>query len=68
MAIGTEVRGFNPRRKAKFISFARLSFSLLDESAGRIGRELWWTNQDFSSVDVTPLLFSMFICHPRVKQ
>jgi hypothetical protein len=27
---------------------------LLDDSAGRIAIELWWTNQEFSLVDIVP--------------
>jgi hypothetical protein len=32
-------------------------------TAGRIVRELWWTNQEFSSIDIIPLWFFMFIYH-----
>jgi hypothetical protein len=40
----------------------RRSFCLLlDESAGRIARELWWTNHKLSSVDVSPPWYSMLI-------
>jgi hypothetical protein len=35
---------------------------LLDASAGRIARELWWTNQEFSPVVISPW-FSMLIYH-----
>jgi hypothetical protein len=42
-------------RKVKFIvSFPRSSCLLLDDSAGRIARELRWTNQEFSSVNIIP--------------
>jgi hypothetical protein len=30
-------------------------------SAGRIARELWWMNQEFSPVSISPLWFSMLI-------
>jgi hypothetical protein len=32
----------------------RSSCLLPDDSAGKIARELWWTNQGFSSVDIIP--------------
>jgi hypothetical protein len=32
---------------------------LLDDTAGRIAREFWWTNQEFSSVDIILPWFSM---------
>jgi hypothetical protein len=32
-------------------------------TARRIARELWWANQEFSSVDMIPSYFSMFIYH-----
>jgi hypothetical protein len=41
-------------RKAKLISFASWF-------AGRIARELWWTNRELSLVDIIPLWFSMLI-------
>jgi hypothetical protein len=42
-------------RKVKFIIPLACSSCLLpDDSAGRIYRELWWTNKEFSSVDITP--------------
>jgi hypothetical protein len=48
-------------RKAKFIiSFASSSCLLLDGSADRISRELWWTNQ-FPLVDIIPPWLSMLI-------
>jgi hypothetical protein len=28
---------------------------------GRLARELWWTNQEFSPVDIIPPWFSMLI-------
>jgi hypothetical protein len=34
---------------------------LLDDSAGRIARELWWMNQEFSPLDIIPPWFSMLI-------
>jgi hypothetical protein len=30
---------------------------------GRIARELWWMNGEFSLVNIIPPLFSMFIYH-----
>jgi hypothetical protein len=46
--------------KAKFIiSFTCPSCLLLDDSAGRIVQELWWTNQDFPFVDMIPPWFSI---------
>jgi len=46
------------------IAFAHSSCLLLDDSADRIARELYWTNQEFSSDDiiVSPW-FSMLVCH-----
>jgi hypothetical protein len=45
-------------RKAKFIiPFARSSCLVPADSAGRTDRELWWTNQEFSSDDIMPLWF-----------
>jgi hypothetical protein len=32
-------------------------------TAGRIARELWWTNLEFSSVDIIPPWFSTVIYH-----
>jgi hypothetical protein len=32
-------------------------------AAGRIARELWLTNQEFSPVNIIPPWFSMFIYH-----
>jgi hypothetical protein len=40
-------------------SFARSSYLLPDDSAGRIDRELWWTNQELPFVDIIPPWFSM---------
>jgi hypothetical protein len=34
---------------------------LADDSAGKIDRELWWTNQEFFSVDGIPPMFSMLM-------
>jgi hypothetical protein len=33
------------------------------DSAGSIARELWWTNQEFSSVDIILPWFSMLVCY-----
>jgi hypothetical protein len=35
---------------------------VLEDSAGRIARELWWTNQEFSAVDIIQLWFFLLIC------
>jgi hypothetical protein len=49
--------------KAKFfILFARSSCLLPDYSAGMIYRELWWTNQEFFTVDVIPPWCSLLAC------
>jgi hypothetical protein len=34
---------------------------LLDDFAGRIARELWWMNQEFSPVDIISPWFAMLI-------
>jgi hypothetical protein len=36
---------------------------LLDGCSGMIARELWWTNQEFSPIDIIPPQFSMVIYH-----
>jgi hypothetical protein len=36
---------------------------LLDDSACSTVGELWWTNPEYSSVDIIPSWFSMLICH-----
>jgi hypothetical protein len=36
---------------------------LLDDTAGRTARELLWTNQEFSPVNIIPPWFSMLIYH-----
>jgi hypothetical protein len=55
--------------KVKFIIPVVCSFCLLpDDSAGRIARELWWMNQEFSSVDIIPPWFSMLTYHLRDNQ
>jgi hypothetical protein len=40
---------------------------LLDDSAGGLARELWWTNQ-FSTVDILPPWFSMLMYHQGDEQ
>jgi hypothetical protein len=47
------------------ISFLRqVSSALLpDDSACKIVRDIWWTNQDFSPVDNIPPWFSMIMYH-----
>jgi hypothetical protein len=32
-------------------------------TAGMVSRELWWTNQEFSPVDIIPPWISMLIYH-----
>jgi hypothetical protein len=51
------------------IPFAH-SFCLLPEdSDGRIARELWWTNHEFSSfIIITPPWFAMLINHLLEEQ
>jgi hypothetical protein len=41
---------------------------LLDDYAGRIVRELWRTNQEFSPVDIIKLRFFMLIHHVEDEQ
>jgi hypothetical protein len=41
---------------------------LLDGSAGRIARELWWTNEEYYPVDIIPPCFSMLINQLRDEQ
>jgi hypothetical protein len=54
-------------RKAKFIIPSPVPPDLvLDISAGRISRELWWTNQEFSAVDISPPRFSILVYHQLV--
>jgi hypothetical protein len=36
---------------------------LLDDSACRIARDLWWKNQEFPPVGTIPPCFFMLICH-----
>jgi quinol-cytochrome oxidoreductase complex cytochrome b subunit len=55
-------------RKAKFIIFwLFIPALLLDDTAGSIARELWWTNQ-FSPVDIIPPWFFLVIYHLEDKQ
>jgi hypothetical protein len=50
--------------KAKFRIACQVPLDLLlDASAGRIARELWWMNQNFSPVDIIPPWFSMLMYH-----
>jgi hypothetical protein len=39
-----------------------------DDTAGRTARELWWTNQEFSPVDITPPYLSKLMYHLRDVQ
>jgi hypothetical protein len=49
---------------AKFIIFFAQFLMLCSQmTAGMIVRELWWTDQEFSSADIIPPWFSIFICH-----
>jgi hypothetical protein len=41
---------------------------IADDSAGRIAKELWWTNEEFSSADIIPPWFSMLTYHPRMNK
>jgi hypothetical protein len=36
---------------------------LVGDSAGRIARELLWTNQEFFLINIIPAWFSMFLYH-----
>jgi hypothetical protein len=46
------------------IPFIHSSCLLPDDFTGRIARELWWTNQEFSPVDIIILPWlSMLIYH-----
>jgi hypothetical protein len=36
-------------------------------TAGRIDRELWWTDQEFSPFDIIPSWFSMLVYHLRMN-
>jgi hypothetical protein len=45
------------------IRFAHSSYLLLDGSAGRNARELCWTSNKFSSVDIISPRFSMLTYH-----
>jgi hypothetical protein len=49
------------RQNPSFPSTVPLAL-LIDNSACRISREFWWTNQEFSSVDIPPW-FSMPMYH-----
>jgi hypothetical protein len=40
---------------------------LLDDSIGRITKGLWWTNQEFSPVDIIPRSFSMLTYNPGMN-
>jgi hypothetical protein len=37
-------------------------------TAGRIARELWWTKQELSSINITAPWFSMLIYHVGDEQ
>jgi hypothetical protein len=41
------------RQNLSFPSAVHPAFHVYD-SAGRIARDLWWKNEDFSSVDIIP--------------
>jgi hypothetical protein len=47
--------------QAKFLFLLPIHPALYLMTAGRFARELWWTNQEFSSVDIIPPWFSMLI-------
>jgi hypothetical protein len=50
-------------RNIKFIISFASSSCLLDASACKIWRELRWTTQEFSPVDIIPTCFFMFMYH-----
>jgi hypothetical protein len=47
----------------QFLLLARPDFLLVDDSAGRVAREIWWTKEEFYPVDIIPPWFSMLIYH-----
>jgi hypothetical protein len=49
------------RRQNLSFPFAKFLPICYYMTAGRTARELWWTNQEFSFVDVIPPCFYMFI-------
>jgi hypothetical protein len=51
--------------KAKLIIFLRQvpPALLLDGSPRKISKDLWWTNQEFSPVDITPPWYPMLMYH-----
>jgi hypothetical protein len=48
-------------RNAKLISFASYTCFATRYIAGRIARELWWTNQEFSPLYIIPPWFSILM-------
>jgi hypothetical protein len=76
-SFGEEVKPETPCRKIlrhKNTSQGQIHHFLLpsscfqsDDSTGIIARELWWTNQDFSPVDIIPPWFFIFIYHLGIK-
>jgi hypothetical protein len=55
--------------KAKFIFSSPVTPALLlEDCAGMIARELWWTNQEFFLVDIIPTLYAIFTYHVGDEQ
>jgi hypothetical protein len=50
------------------IPFSRFPCLLPDDSTGRIAKEVYWTNKEFSPVDTIPPWVSMLIYHQGNKQ
>jgi hypothetical protein len=50
------------------IPIARSSCLLSDDSANRISRGVWWTNKEFSSVDIIPPWFYIPLRHVGDEQ
>jgi phosphatidylserine synthase len=49
--------------KAKLLYLPSFSSLLLDDIDGRIAREFWWTNKEFSFVDIIPRWYSTLVNH-----
>jgi hypothetical protein len=55
-------------RKTKFSFLSPILPACYLVTAGKIEREIWWINQEFSSVDIIPPWFSMLKCHLEEEQ
>jgi hypothetical protein len=55
-------------RKNSVFSFAVFLLLRYQMTAGRVARELWWTNQEISSVDVIPSWISILMYNLGDKQ